>query len=254
MAPELESFHLSCRDELNVLLGSFNILFYGYGSKERMLKRLFPGSLVFNCRVLRVREILDGVIEGVRRLHPEVELGTAGSIRDMDGLLSFRAEKLKLVLLNFDFEQMAELSGLRNIALVATVERTSITFSSEDVERYNFIFRDLTTYEPYSTEIHGIQLNASKSDAAASVIRNVSRNSRAVMEELLDGEGAAVAIDELFERVKRRLFLRSKNAIFPLISEFVDHNILKLKDNAEIVVNLSLADRKAVIKKLEEPG
>jgi origin recognition complex subunit 2 len=251
---QLERFHLSCRRELDVLLESFNILFYGYGSKEGILGEMFPEALIFNCKILRPEEILNGITERLVELHPQMEeeLKCAGSLRRMDELLASREEKIKVVLLNFDFEKMAEFTGLKNMALLATVETMGITFSYEDIERYNFIFRDLTTYRPYSVELHDIQLSAGRSEVAMGVIRNVPKNSRVVMKELLESSDTTVTVDELFEKVKRKLFLKSKNSIFPLINEFIDHGILKMRDNVEMTINLSAADRRRILEKLED--
>lgn len=244
----LVDFHLSCKKELDMLTKSFNILLYGYGSKKSILMQMFPSAFYFNCRLQKPRDILMELIDRVarrsRKLHPPASLR---SVRELDRLIGQRREKYKLIVANFDFDLMRDFCGLRNFAILGTIESVDVKFSYDDVERFNFIFRDLTTFRPYEDEIVGMQLRLTRTESALNVIRNVPRNSRIVLREILQLQADTVGLDEVFEKTKKRLFLTSRSSLLLMISEFVDHRILRVRDNTEIVVNLPAAERRRLL-------
>lgn len=239
MSPTLADFHLKCRRELNALLKSFNILFYGYGSKRMLLLRMFPGAFYFNCRLARPRDILGELASRLRM--PQV-----ASMHELDVLVR-RREKHKLILANFDFEAMEEFAGLRSFAVLATMESVNVRFSEDDVRRLNFIFRDLTTFEPYEEETVDIQLRAGKTEMSLNVVRNIPRSARLALKEILLLSADTVGLDELFERTKRKLFLTSKTALLSILGELIDHRILRMRDSTTIAVGLSAAERKRLL-------
>ncbi|KMV65265.1 origin recognition complex subunit 2 [Encephalitozoon cuniculi EcunIII-L] len=253
MGSDLVDFHLSCKKELNVLARSFNILFYGYGSKTALLRKMFPSAIYLNCKIMSRREILAEIMEAVRhrsKLEAQ-EVSKAPTIREIDEAIGSRKEKYKLVMANFDFG-MLEFSSLRNFAILGTVEGIGIRFSLEDVERFNFIFRDLTTFEPYEEEAMGIHLRTTRAEASSRVVRNVPRNSRLVLKEILSCNANAVGLGEIFEKVKRKLFLTSKTSVLSMINEFIDHGLLKIRNGSEIVVCMSLGERNEVAGDLDQ--
>lgn len=254
MGSRLVDFHLGCKKELNRLARLFNILFYGYGSKRQLLRTMFPSAIHLDCRAMGRREILAEIVTAVgrRSKHLAPELARASTVSEVDAVVGHRKEKFKLVMANFDFS-MLDFACLRNFAVLGTVEHVDIRFSADDVERFNFVFRDLTTFEPYEEEAMGIQVQAARAEASASIVRNVPRNSRAVLKEILQLGSSTVDLGELFERVKRKLFLTSKTSILSLLGEFVDHGVLKIRNSTEIVVCMSSAERKEVVKDLEGP-
>lgn len=252
----LMDFHLSCKREFNELAKSFNILFYGYGSKRALLMRMFPSAFHFNCKFLKPREILNSI---VARLRPKLkalhaELDSVASMSELDRLIGTRRQKYKLLVTNFDFDLMRDFSNLNNFAILGTIENIDIRFSSEDIEGFNFIFRDLTTFEVYKDEIVDVRLKAIGTEASVSVITNVPRSSRLILKEILQSPTDVVGLDGLFEKVKKKLFLTSKAPLLSMINEFVDHRMLRINDSKEIIVNISATERKKLLEKWEQIG
>ncbi|AFN83917.1 origin recognition complex subunit 2 [Encephalitozoon romaleae SJ-2008] len=252
MSQNLTDFHLNCKKEYNVLTRSFNILFYGYGSKKPLLKKMFPTAIYLNCRTMGRHEILAEIVDTVRRRSrlETQRVSKTSTIKDIDEAIGTRKEKYKLIMANFDFS-MLEFSGLKNFAILGTIEGVDIRFSLEDIERFNFIFRDLTTFDPYEEEIIGIHLGATKVEASSRVVSSVPRNSRVVLKEILLCNEDTVSLSELFERTKRKLFLTSKASVLSMISEFIDHGLLKIKNGTEVVVCMSPTEKKEIAKELD---
>lgn len=252
MSLSLADFHLNCKKEYNVLIRSFNILFYGYGSKRTLLKRMFPTAIYLNCRTMSRHEILAEIMDTVRRRSSleTQRVSRTSTIKDIDEAIGTRREKYKLIMANFDFS-MLEFSGLKNFAILGTIEGVDIRFSLEDIERFNFIFRDLTTFDPYEEEIVGIHLGTTKVEASFRVVTSVPRNSRVVLKEILLCNEDTVSLGELFERTKRKLFLTSKTSVLSMISEFIDHGLLKIKNGTEVVICMSPAEKKEIAKELD---
>ncbi|KAG5860277.1 origin recognition complex subunit 2 [Encephalitozoon hellem] len=252
MSSSLTDFHLSCKKEFNVLVRSFNILFYGYGSKKSLLKKMFPTAIYVNCRIMSRHEILSEIMDAVRRRSrlEGLKASKTLTIKDIDEAIGTRREKYKLIMANFDFG-MVEFSGLRNFAILGTIEEVDIRFSLEDVERFNFIFRDLTTFDPYEEETIGIHLGGTKAEASFRVVRSVPKSSRAVLKEILQCNADTMSLSDLFERVKRKLFLTSKTSVLSMISEFIDHGLLKIKNGTEVVVCMSPTEKREIAKELD---
>jgi len=237
---ELLEFHYSCKSQLNELLKHFNLLFYGYGSKEAVLAVLFPHARVFNMSFLSPKLILEELVlegYGSRR---------ASTMQDVDEWLCSKGKTLTVVLLNFTFER--QFAGLRNIRLVATTEGIDPSFDLEVIESFNLIFRDLTTFEDYEDELMGMELCDSKVQNALMVLNSLSEKSKAVFKALLKLGNCTVK--ELFDAVKKELFLTKSATVIDLLKEFVDHRIIKIDENG-IKLGLSKTDAAKVLEGCE---
>lgn len=241
MSNELFSFHQSCKTELNELLKHFNILFYGYGSKLNILNELFPDAVVFNMHFQSVKNIVEELVIAGYGSHRAV------TIKDIDDWLVSKCKKMTLVLLNFHFGSIDFLE-LENIRIVATIEGIDIEFDFEDVERHNFIFRDLTTFEDYEDEVLGIELRDSKVHNAKMVLNNLSVKSRAVFKALLKLGNCTVG--DLFDSVKKELFLTKYTSIIDLLKEFTSHKIIRIDENM-IKIGLSKSDVSKLLQTYE---
>lgn len=237
---QLAVFHERCRPELYEILKSFNILFYGYGCKDALLARMFPEGRRYNMKFSSPKAIIeDLLLDGVcsRR---------ESTLEDVDRSLSKRGETLLLILLNFRPEGL-ELRNLRAIRLIATLEDIDFKFSLEDLSDFNFVLRDLTTFENYTEEIIDIDITSSRAESVLMVVNSLSQKSRLVFRELLKLGNCTVG--EIFDAVKRPLFLSRQGSVVDLLHEFVDHKILKLSEN-RIEINLSKDDRRKVLDSL----
>lgn len=241
MNKELLKFHMSCKKEFTTLSNNFNLLFYGYGNKEKILKALFPKAKKFNMHFSSLKSIVeDLLLDGFGD-------NANSTIKDIDEWLESKNKILQLILFNFDFE-IKEFSNLKNIKIIATVENINFKFELEDLEEFNFIFRDLTTFEDYEDEIIDIELTENKVQNVIMVYNNLSFKSKAVFKALL--KLGNCTITNLFDNIKKELFITTQTSLVELLKEFVDHKIIKIQENM-VVLFLSKTDMKTVLESIE---
>lgn len=239
---ELIKFHESCKDEFVALLKSFNILFYGYGCKENLLARLFPESRIYNMYFHSVQNIIDDLV-----LECAFDASTT-TFSEIDSQLKSRSESLLLILLNFTFG-VADLKRSRSIRLIATVEQTNFTFTLDELKAYEFVLRDLTTFEDYADETSDMELTSSKVDYTMQVVNSVSKNARRVFRDLIEiGNCSDLA---LFDKVKFKMMLSRRSSLLNFLAEFIDHDIVKIKDKNQFQICLSSKERKSVMERMD---
>lgn len=235
---KLLKFHESCQDEYKTLLEHFNILFYGYGNKENVLETVFPDAIKFNMLFSTQKSICeDLVLQGYGKR-------ADSNIRDIDDWLGNEKKKLKLILTNFQFDEW-EFVGLKNIKIIGTIESVDIKFDLNSIEDFNFIFRDLTTFEDYEDEIMNVELFNNKVQSVQMILSNLSTKARTAFKELLLLE--ACTLNELFNKVKKELFLTKPASLLDLLREFIDHKILKIQDG-KIKTALNKTERKMILE------
>ncbi|ELA42552.1 uncharacterized protein VICG_00304 [Vittaforma corneae ATCC 50505] len=240
MKSKLLKFHESCAQEYNELLKHFNLLFYGYGCKEKILERLFPKAKRFNMRFSSPKSIAEDLLLQGYGSSPE------STINDIDNWLASRGMMLCLVLLNFRVENR-EFSSLKNIKIIATIESIDIKFELEDLETFNFIFRDLTTFEDYEEDTIDIELLENRVQNVLMVLNNLSAKSKAAFKALL--KQGSCTTHTLYDAVKKDLFLTKSASLIDLLKEFVDHKIIKIHENRIII----FLNKQEVKKVLEDP-
>lgn len=234
----LVAFHKSCADEFREILKKFNILFYGFGSKANLLVEIFGEAKIFNMHFHTATSLIDElVISG----NFSSQCRTVGSL---DKELLERGEEMILILLNFRFD-LPGLADAKAIHLIATIEDTNYSFLMDDILRYNFVFRDLTTFENYTEETADMELRSKKVEDTIQIINNVSQNARRVFYELMK-LGNCSSVD-LFNKVKVPLMLSRRTSLMNLLVQFVDHEIIKIRDRCQIQIHLNSKERKAVL-------
>lgn len=239
MNSRLIDFHKKSEVELRILLESFNILFYGYGCKKDLLKDLFPDAIIFNMKFQTMADIILNI-----ELNMGVDIG-AKNIRDIDHYLSKCRKKLILILLNFDFS-IIELQKLTSIRLIGTLETLNFSFVSEDIDYFNFIMRDLTTFVNYTDECFDVDVESNNLTSTIHILNGVSKNSKIVFKELLKSGNTTVSF--LFNKLKAQLMIINKNKIVEYLAEFLDHGLIMIKDKIEIKLKLTKDESKELLK------
>ncbi|KND05127.1 origin recognition complex subunit 2 [Spizellomyces punctatus DAOM BR117] len=155
------------------LMGGFNLLFYGYGSKRNLLNRFATEVLndaplvVVNgfFPTLTIRDILSKIIDGVLPNHT----GPVGTVQDqMNALTTYftrrRSSKhFYLLIHNIDGvplrapivqRTLSALASLPTFHVIATIDHINAPLLWDNVQsaRYNWIWHDVTTFEPYMNE------------------------------------------------------------------------------------------------------
>lgn len=256
---QIMAFHKGCAKEYNKLLEHFNLLFYGYGCKVQLLQSIFPHSVVVNCRFHNLKEVVLEAIEqsdmprSIRGLRRSQKEGIELLLRNLDEWHETHGTYAVWVLLNFDFKELAPLRNAARLRIVGTIEDTTYRFSYRDFEHFNFIFRDLTTFLPYKDEIIDMAFSTASDrvESASNVYGNVPKKAQFLFLELLKLKKASVQLHltDLFDAMRKKLLLKSKNECLVLLAEFIDHGLIKTKGAGEMCVALTDAEITAFCKK-----
>lgn len=229
----LQNFHVQCADEYSHMLNRFNILFYGYGCKQKLLKKMFPDAYLINCKYQKTSDFL---------LELQLEGSTeCKTIKELDKELMDKHQNMVLICINFDFG-FFELMDLKAIQIIGTIENIDFKFTSEDIATYNFVLRDLTTYENYTDEIMDIDLYASKVTNALLVFESVPKKAQFVFCVLLKKDDCFLNV--LFDKVKKKLMMTKKQAVLDLLHEFIDHGIVKVVNGSLLEIAMPKDDKK----------
>lgn len=241
---QLMQFHERCKPEFCEILKSFNILFYGYGCKSALLTRMFPEGRRFNMKFSSPRAVVEDLL--LDGLHTSKN----ATLKDIDRSLSEKNETLLLILFNFKLESK-EFKHLKSIKLIATMEDVDFRFDLDDLVDFNFILRDLTTFENYTEETIDMDIVGNRVSSVLMVLNNLSLKSRLVFRELLMlGD---CTIGEIFDLVKKPLLLTKQSSVLGLLHEFIDHKIIRLTEN-KIEIKLCKDDRRKVLDSLATDG
>lgn len=231
-----QDFHLKCKDEYNILLSEFNLFFYGYGCKQKMLILLFPNALLINCNFQTLNDLMQEL-----QLQGET---TCKNILEFDEEL-YKNNKTRIIIcINFNFSWV-ELKNLKAIRIVGTLENIDFSFTQTDIENFNFIFRELTTYENYTDETLGIDLYANKVSSVLQILNVVPKKSQLVFCILL--KKGDCFLNTLYEKIKKKLMLTKKQIILDLLHEFVDHGIVKVTNNSLFEIKLNQSEKKKLL-------
>lgn len=260
---KLISFHKKCKIEYNELLEHFNLLFYGYGCKKKLLEFLFPDSIIINCKFCSLAEAIDEIIRHTQALSQKT-ISEYTKHRNINALLAklddawkARDMQTRLIFLNFEFKELAPLSKTKNFKIIGTIEDTACLFSHYDVRSFNFIFRDLTTFVPYTDEIVDIALSrvANRVESTLHIYENVSKKAKQVFVEFLrlKSETKSVFLQDIFNSLRKKLLLKARSECQVLLSEFLDHQILKIRCNEEVATELTGTDVSMLLKQLCGP-
>jgi len=155
------------------LIMGFNLAFYGFGSKIKLLtkfaKEVLNNSPVFVINgfspAVSVKAILNGISEQIIKY-----TGVLGTVQEQISRIEeyFTDDKRKikrifLLIHNIDGINLRNdktqttlslIAAIPNIHVIASVDHINASFlwDNAKVYRYNFIWHDITTYEPYTIE------------------------------------------------------------------------------------------------------
>ena len=244
MNKSLLDFHRGCKEEYETILTHFNLLFYGYGNKEDILLELFPNAHIFNMRFCSVDSILEEASESLMKNK------RAKTIQELDLYLKSKHKKALFIILNFDFN-LRMFENLESISLIGTIEIIDIDFDQNDILKFRFILRDLTTFEDYTDDITNSEIVNNKVQNVKLIFGNLSNKPKIVFLKLL--ELGSCPLNTLFDSIKTLLFLSKIQTLLDLLREFVDHKIIKISNgNNRITLNLNESERKNLMEILNK--
>lgn len=242
MNTKLLKFHQNCKEEYDALLKSFNLLFYGYGNKEVLLSQLFTDAFIFNMRFCTIDSILEEVSEEI------LNKKQAKTLHDLDSYLMSKNKRITFILLNFNFS-LKEFENLKAIELIATIETVDFDFTQDDLLKFNFLLRDMTTFEDYTDDIVSSEIMNNRIQNVKLIFGNLSKKPKFAFLELL--KLGNCTFNTLFDTIKNQLFLSKVQSLNDHLREFIDHKIIKVKGDS-IVINLTDFEKKSLLEILNE--
>lgn len=245
---KLQTFHLDCQDEYLEILKEFNILFYGYGNKKTILKQMFRNALIINTVFYKQNEFIKDLktkIYRCKHVKNSKELQTKDVFtffEKLDELLKKENKTLILIILNFN-KEFTFLQGLKAVKIIGTIEYILHDLTLDDINDFNFVLKDLTTFEPYEEEIKIIDchINNKNKEAVLNVLANTSLKSRNMFLMVLKTfkNNELITFDELVKKIGKKYLITKIQKMKEHLNEFFDHEILKKKNENEFLINLS---------------
>lgn len=251
----LEQFHKDNAKEYNLILEDFNILFYGYGCKSRIIDKLFPRSIVLNCHNMNINDITTSlknqIIKSIRPKNPAkyTLMEIMPFIKAINNLFT-RENSFILVLINFRKEFTFLINS--NIKVVCTVENVFLDLSQDDIHDYNFIMRDLTTFTPYSDEIVDINLDSEikKLLVVENLLKSVSKKAGDLFIATIKTfeVNTRVTFSSLMTKVGKKFLITTLASMKDHLHEFFDHKIFKITNDGGFMIVLGKGDVEKILE------
>lgn len=238
MTKELLDYHLKLKEEFNEYLTSFNLLFYGYGCKKDLLSIIFPNVPIFNGLTDSINDITELLCKNTKLKNNKNKLLA------LNEKLKKEKKIQKIIILNFCFDKFNVLNHFNSFRIIATIERINFTFSHQEIIDFNFIFRDLTTFIPYKENFieKKQKLESDKLKTLENVFLNVQKQSQIVFIELIKllNQNKTVYLKDLTDNLKSKLMHKEKSKYINLLTEFIDHKIVKINKEEIVKSKISL--------------
>ena len=203
---------------------------------------MFPDAFVFNMRFCTIDSIVDEVAEEI------IENKRIKTLSELDTALYSKNRSVEFIILNFDFD-IREFEGLKAIKLLATIESVDFNFTQDDLLKFRFLLRDLTTFEDYSDDVINSETICNRVQNVKMIFGNLSNKPKIVLLELL--KLGNCSFSTLFDSVKSLLLLSKIQSLMDFLREFIDHKVIRVSGDA-IKINLSDVERKSLIEILEK--
>ncbi|KAJ3274892.1 Origin recognition complex subunit 2 [Terramyces sp. JEL0728] len=265
----------------------FSLLFYGYGSKYSLLNEFVSKYLE------------EGPVININGFHPNISLkpvlskviadvvkydGAMGSLQNMADIvikyisepdcpypfLTFVAHNIEGTGIQNEQSQriMSQLAACKSIYFVASFDNinTPLLWDNSKLSNFNFIWHDLTTFEPYTmeTSFETNILGKNKTNTFQGtryVLESLTANAKQIFmllaeHQLAVMETKAAASDGLsfqtfYQRANESFLCTSQLTFKTLLTEFRDHEIISSVTNSDGQV-LYIPMDKSVLEELAE--
>ncbi|KAK9719752.1 Origin recognition complex subunit 2 [Basidiobolus ranarum] len=254
------------------LKSGFNILFYGFGSKRKLLNKFAQSYLTDGALLvvngyfptISIKEILGKIIEDVVQKNgslgsPEEQIS---SIHEYFTSSNRAVERLYLLVHNIDGGSLrtervqtllSVLAAVPNVHLIASVDHINAALLWDTVKtaRFNWVWHDITTYESYVVETSfENSLMVRQKDMSVRgvhyVLASLTSNAKGIFRVLaeyqitMESDGAAGNKHELglpytsyYSRCREKFLVSSDLAFRAQLTEFRDHKIIHSKRSSE---------------------
>lgn len=281
-----EIFHGLLRESWKwrfLLRRGFSMLFYGFGSKRSLLQTfaketlLDGGCIVWDGYSPQVSA--RGIIQTVAKTLSNKNVRSGQPQECIEAIRAEGPDRYMYVVIHnidgpnlrdkADQALLGELAALPNIHLAASVDHVNapLLWDQATYIQFNWVWKKASTYQTYDSEIsnrlritNGIRQTATQK-SAETVLRSMVRNAREVFRvlaehQLEDPEAGGASFTHLFRMCRERFLVSSEAALRAHLTEYVDHELVKLRQQADgsdlLLIPLDEDALKAAVQVLSE--
>ncbi|XP_060835772.1 origin recognition complex subunit 2 [Rhopalosiphum padi] len=254
---------------LSLLREGFNLLLYGLGSKRQIIND-FRTSVLAEESVLVIngffpgltmKEILESIT--IDLLDLDSCPGSAElAIQQIEEKLKLKtSEHIYILINNLDGVELqnykaqhvlSRISSLKKVHLIASMDRvnSALMFDNTKLGDYNFIWMDCTNFSPYTVETNFIKSLMVKNigtqhsfSGLNNVFKSLTSNAKSILLLLIkdrivnknDKKYGGVPFSTLYRWCRQRFLASTDLALRSQLTEFVDHELVKWKRDADVL-------------------
>lgn len=193
-------------------------------------------AIFIDCNTIKNNELNNEITEKISKKLPKSinDNLEENKLKNIDTYLQEIDSIIILILQNYESNINIDfLFGLKNVRIICTLDNLFIKISSEFVKRFNFIFRDMTTFVKYDV------IDVEEVSVVYNVLLSVTKRQRNVFRRLLEVlEGEYIESKDLVMKVGKRLLIGDVRKVNEALGEFYDHGVLKKGKDGRVVVNM----------------
>ncbi|KAJ2121128.1 Origin recognition complex subunit 2 [Coemansia sp. RSA 720] len=271
----LESLHRrQFRQWFFELSNKFNLVFYGYGSKRRLINA-FASQCGDDAPVVIINGYFPALNlkQTLEKIATEaLDLSATGSVADLAALIhgyfessSCAVDRMYVVVHNIDGlclrkhqAALAVLASSPRIHFLASVDHIEapLIWDTSSITRFNWIWHDLTTFEPYTVETSYENFTTEAKEigprGVLHVLASLTENAKGVFrilaefqitESIMDADvlkksSAEMPYNSYFTACRDQFLVSSETTFRSQLTEFRDHKVIQSRhapDGTEFV-------------------
>ncbi|XP_022166769.1 origin recognition complex subunit 2 isoform X2 [Myzus persicae] len=254
---------------MSLLKEGFNLLLYGFGSKRQIIND-FRMSVLAEESVLVINGFFPGltmkeILESITIDLLDLE-SCPGSSELVIQLIEEKqklknSEHIYILINNLDGVELqnykaqhilSRICSLKKVHLIASMDRvnSALMFDNTKLGDYNFIWMDCTNFLPYTVETNFIQSLMVKNigtqhslSGLNNVFKSLTSNAKSILLLLIknrienknDKKYGGVPFSTLYRWCRQRFLASTDLALRSQLTEFVDHELVKWKRDADVL-------------------
>ncbi|XP_003242165.1 origin recognition complex subunit 2 isoform X1 [Acyrthosiphon pisum] len=254
---------------MSLLKEGFNLLLYGLGSKRQIIND-FRMSVLAEESVLVINGFFPGltmkeILESITIDLLDLESCPGSSelaIQQIEEKLKLKtSEHIYILINNLDGVELqnykaqhviSRICSLKKVHLIASMDRvnSALMFDNTKLGDYNFIWMDCTNFLPYTVETNFIQSLMVKNigtqhslSGLNNVFKSLPSNAKSILLLLIknrienknDKKYGGVPFSTLYHWCRQRFLASTDLALRSQLTEFVDHELVKWKRDADVL-------------------
>lgn len=258
---ELLEFHLKRKNEINILSCKFNIIFFGYGEKKKLINELFPDILSINCNKKFDLDLFKEVYESITNMEIQKTIQRHKLKERKNELKKICTSRLKykILLFNPSISFLNLIKGIENLSILVCHDNIDFKYTKRRFYQNKFTLFDLSTFIPYediNDEIESFDKNIAFD--ILKILSNVPKKTVNIFKEILylsikskfKVTGFIIKSVPFLEVIKEKYLIMDINIINQYLIEFFEHKILNRVDEG-FKCNFTYQNAKEVLNELK---